>query len=276
MIFVTHGAISSYSSERMSHALCLPTSRAALCLQLRRKKFVSVAEAFVGMGDALTIDDATYAGLELALLARRYGHAVSWFVNGSHVENRIEYFPFQISSMLDNTRDGKYRFDGETWSLETAIDRRAFRKHIKCLYMRMKKQDEVTDLLERLADSLHTHAKSPERPLRTVGKADLARAVLAGVDLQNHGWSHLNPQTLSEEERAREVKQNDEYLAQFRRDIRPLFAPAFGQQVILSARAHFVLLANRSLPPDYKAGNVINRTPSFWQGPADNRRTVAG
>jgi peptidoglycan/xylan/chitin deacetylase (PgdA/CDA1 family) len=259
MIFVTHGVISPYSRERISHALCLPTSRAALHLRLRHTKYVSVVDAIVGKGDALTIDDATQAGLELAFLARRYGHAVTWFVNGHHVENRIEYFPFQISCMLDDTRETGCRFDGDTWNLDTTGGRRTFRRHIKQLYMQMRKQHEITDLIDRLADSLHTDSTNPESSLRTVGTSALAQAVLAGVDLQNHGWSHLNPQMFSDKERADDVKQNDEYLAQFRRANTPVFAPPFGQPVILSSLARVMLLADRSLAPHYEDGSVINR-----------------
>ena len=273
MIFVTHGVISPYSSDRISHGLCLPTSRAALHLQLRREKYVPLAQAIVGQGDALTVDDATYAGFELALLARCYGHAVSWFVNGSHVEDKIQYFPFQISCMLDETNVTECTFDGVTWNLGIKADRRALRARIKQTYMGMRSQDQITDLIDRLAVSLRSESTNAERALRTVTTTELARAVLAGVDLQNHGWSHLNPQVLTETERAAEIEQNDKYLALFRREITPVFAPAFGQRVLLPTPGHFILLANRSLVPDYKDGNVLNRGDLLLNSSHENRRT---
>ena len=259
MIYVTHGVVSSYRSERISHSLCLPTSRAARHLQLRRKKYVPLAQAIAGHGDALTVDDATYAGLELALLARRFGHAVSWFVNGSHVENKIQYFPFQISSMLDTTRAAECRFEGQTWNLVSIAGRRALRGHIKHLYMSMRSQSEIEALIDRLAVAVDTTCKDAEKALRTVGPEQLAQAVLAGVDLQNHGWGHLNPEVLSEEECRAELRQNEDYLSQFRRAITPVFAPPFGQRAVLDPAANFVLLANRNLSPDHKDGQVVNR-----------------
>ena len=273
MIFVSHGVVSPYSSDRISHGLCLPISRAALHLQLRREKYVPLAQAIVGQGDALTVDDATYAGLELVLLARRYGHAVSWFVNGSHVEHKIQYFPFQISCMLDETRLTECTFDGTAWNLDIKASRRAFRAHIKKMYMAMRSQDEITNLIDRLAQCLRSESTSPERALRTVTAAELARAVLAGVDLQNHGWSHLNPQLFTEAERAADINQNDEYLGLYRREITPVFAPAFGQRVLLTSPSHFLLLANRSLASDYKDGNVLNRGDLLLTSTHENRRT---
>jgi peptidoglycan/xylan/chitin deacetylase (PgdA/CDA1 family) len=273
MIFVTHGVISPYTCDRISHALCLPTSRAALHLQIRREKYVPLAQAIVGQGDALTVDDATYAGFELALLARRYGHAVSWFVNGSHVENKIQYFPFQISCMLDETTVTECVFDGAVWNLGIKASRRALRARIKQIYMRMRSQDEITDLIDKLAIWLRSESTNAEQALRTVTATELARAVLAGVDLQNHGWSHLNPQLLTETERAADIRQNDEYLALFRREITPVFAPAFGQRVLLPTPGHFMLLANRRLASAYKDGNVLNRGDLLLTSTHENRRT---
>jgi len=272
MIYVTHGIIASYRSERISHALCLPASRAQLHLQLRRKKYVPLAQAIAGGGDALTVDDATYAGLEMALLARRYGHAVSWFVNGSHVENRNEYFPFQISAMLDDTRATECGFDGQTWSLKTTADRRTLRAIIKHRYMQMRSLGEITQLIDKLADSVRCDSKDAESSLRTVGTAHLAQAVLAGVDLQNHGWSHLNPQVLSEEERAAEVMRNDEYLSQFRRTVTQVCAPPFGHCVMPVPPEYFVVLANRGLSPSYREGNTLNRTDLVLTATSRNKR----
>jgi peptidoglycan/xylan/chitin deacetylase (PgdA/CDA1 family) len=272
MIYVTHGMIASYNSKRISHSLCLPIPRARLHLQLRRKKYVPLAQAIAGDGDALTVDDATYAGLELALMARRCGHAVSWFVNGDHVENRIQYFPFQISCMLDDTRSTECRFGGQSWSLTTITDRRMLRARIKNRYMRMKSQSEIAGLIDELAESLGSDSKSAEPSLCTVGTTELEHAVLAGVELQNHGWGHLNPQVLSEQERAAEVRLNDEYLSQFRRTFVPVFAPPFGHCVTHATPEYLLLLANRGLAPSYRKGNILNRGDLVLTATAKNKR----
>jgi peptidoglycan/xylan/chitin deacetylase (PgdA/CDA1 family) len=260
MIYITHGTVPSWSSERISHALFLPELQIDRHLKQRRKKYVSLSQAFQGRGDALTIDDATHGALQLALAARRHGHAVSWFVNGSNIEDRVQYYPFQVSSMLDNTRARTCRFGGMTWNLPDLAARRALRLRIKETYMRMRSQDEIEALIDRLASSLHVDPAAMEKSLSTVGPGELAVAAMAGVELQNHSWSHINPQVISEAARTGEVIRNENYLSQFRKAVTRVFAPPFGQSVSLaSAPADFVLLANRGLHSSHRQGNLANR-----------------
>ena len=123
LIHLNHGVVPHWSNERISHALFLPEPLFVAHLLQRRTKYVPLAQALAGEGDALTIDDATYGGLHAALLALRHGHAVSWFVNGIHVERGLQYFPFQLSSLLDHTRRSDCVFDGQKWELRRASDR---------------------------------------------------------------------------------------------------------------------------------------------------------
>ena len=260
MIYITHGTVPSWSSERISHALFLPESQVDRHLRLRRKKYVPLWQALQGRGDALTIDDATYGALDLALAARRHGHAVSWFVNGSNIEDRLQYYPFQVSSMLDNTRARTCRFDGATWNLPDMAARRALRLRIKETYMKMRSQEQIDSLIARLASSLHVDPSAMEKSLSTVTPAEIAVAAMAGVELQNHSWNHINPQAISEPERTAQVIRNEEYLSQFRKAVTRVFAPPFGREVSLaSAPADYVLLANRGLHSSHRSGNLANR-----------------
>jgi peptidoglycan/xylan/chitin deacetylase (PgdA/CDA1 family) len=137
---------------------------------------------------------------------------VSWFVNGSNVEHGTQYYPFQLSSMLDRTRLSECQFADRSWELQTMAGRRALRLRIKQAYMRLRSQNEIEQLIQSLACSLRLDAAAMENSLATVGPAELAQAVVAGVDLQNHGWSHLNPQVSSERKRTAEVRQNEDHL----------------------------------------------------------------
>jgi peptidoglycan/xylan/chitin deacetylase (PgdA/CDA1 family) len=193
-------------------------------------------------------------------MARQYGHAVSWFVNGSNIEHGIQYYPFQLSCMVDGTRATECRFDGRTWNLRKTAGRRALRLRIKQVYMEMRSQHEIEELIHKLACRLNIDPAMMESSLTMVRPAELTLAVLADVDLQNHSWSHLNPQVFSEHERTADMLENEEYLAQFRQAIVRVFAPPFGHQVSLaSVPAHFVLLANRNLVSDHREGNLVNR-----------------
>jgi len=252
--------VPQWRPERISHALFHPDWLLALHLERRPAKYVSLAQALQGEGDALTIDDATYGGMRAALLALRYGHAVSWFVNGLHAAKGLPYFPFQLSALVDNTQRTDCSLDGCRWNLITPSDRRTFRQHLKGLYMRMSSAEEICELVERVAGSLEVSPGPLEQSLRTVTSADLALAANAGVDLQNHGWSHLNPLALSETERTVEAALNEDYLLRYRRNGIRVYAPPFGARVTLKSRvSDYILLADRNLRTGRISGGAFNR-----------------
>lgn len=260
LIYLTHGVVPHWSSERISHALFVPEWLFVLHLQQRCTKYVSLTQALAGEGDALTIDDATHGGLRAARLALRYGHAVSWFVNGIHVERALPYFPFQISSMIDDTRQSDCRFEGRTWELQSSAARRALRQYLKQLYMGMRGEEEIAQLVAAVSSSLGVDSAATEKALRSVTSADLAAAAAAGIDLQNHSWRHLNPLLLSDSERTAEAALNEDYLSQFRKATTRAYAPPFGEQVSLKSNVNdFVLLADRSLASGHRKGNIVNR-----------------
>jgi hypothetical protein len=260
VIYITHGVVPYWSSGRISHALLLPESQFTQHLRERRTKYVSISEALAGKGDALTVDDATYGSLKMALLARQYGHAVAWFVNGSNVEQGKQYFPYQLSWMLDESMGTECRFEGERWDMQVMAYRRALRFQIKAAYMRLQSQREIDQLVDKLAYCLSVDPAKMQRSLTTVSSADLTRAVAAGVDLQNHSWTHINPRLFSERERTAEVLRNEEFLSRYRESAVSVFAPPFGYHAsISSAPGHIVLLANRKLGSSYRDGNVVNR-----------------
>jgi hypothetical protein len=260
MIYISHGLVPNWCSGRISHALFLPERAVERHLQERKQKYVSISQAISGGGDALTVDDASYGGLRLALLARQFGHQVSWFVNGGYVEHGTQYYPFQLSSMLDDTRLSHCEFEGLTWDLQTIAGRRALRLRFKQIYMRLRSQKEIEALVDKVAGCLQTDPRRFENSLSTVTPAELAQAVLAGVDLQNHSWGHVNPQVLSERERTKGALRNEEYLSEYRQAITRVFAPPFGHHVSPAPfLSHFVLLADRNLISDHCEGNLVNR-----------------
>jgi hypothetical protein len=268
LIYFTHGVVSAWNSERISHGLMLSETILSRHLQQRAVKYVPLVEALAGKGDALTVDDASYAGLQATLLARQFGHAVSWFVNGMHVERGLPYFPFLLSWTLDETRKINCSFDGQFWNLNDQDDRRALRLRLKHSYMRMRSCDEIGELVEMFSGLLEVEPSTMEKPLSTVTSEDLEVAVAAGAELQNHGWTHLNPESLSARDLAAEIRLNEEYLSLFRRANISVFAPPFGHQVSLaSGIASCVLLADRGVSSDQRPGGIVNRSDLHLTSP---------
>ena len=260
MIYVTHGILPMCRAQHISHALLLPELSFERHLQRRSTKYVCLKQAMAGAGDALTIDDATHAGFQAAMLARRYGHAVSWFVNGANVEDGLPYFPFQLSCMLDHTQRSECLFEGRHWGLRSMADRRAFRFYLKQRYMGMRSQPEIEQLVGTVSISTGVDSSAMGRPLATITSAELTAAAAAGVDLQNHSWSHLNPQVLSERTVTEEVHLNEHYLSHFRNTNFRGFAPAFGKQVGLPyAVFDLMVLADRDSNSFHVNARVVNR-----------------
>ncbi len=260
MIYITHGVVSNWNPERISHGLMLSESAFTSHLEERNTKYVPLTEALLGRGDALTVDDATYAGLHAAQLARKHGHAVSWFVNGMNVERGIPYFPFLLSWMLDETKKPNCSFDGHRWNLTYQDDRRALRLRLKYCYMKMRSCQQIAELLAAFSDCLEVAPSTLDHALATVSSDDLELAVDSGVELRNHGWTHLNPLSLSKRELEAHVQRNDRYLARFRQLTTRIFAPPFGHRVdIASSVATHVLLADRNQASDQQTGNLVNR-----------------
>jgi hypothetical protein len=260
LIYFTHGAVDRWNGERISHGLMLSESVFTRHLQQRATKYVSLTDALAGKGDALTIDDATYAGLKAALLARKHGHAVSWFVNGMNVERRLPYFPFQLSWMLDQTRQTGCFFDRQNWDLTHKDHRRALRLRLKQNYMRMGSCEEIAEMVEAFSACVGVMCSTLDESLGTVTANELALAVDAGVELRNHGWAHLNPRTFSKRELTADVQRNDAYLASFGQPGARIFAPPFGRRVAVSFKvASCVLLADRSFASDRPHKSFVNR-----------------
>ena len=260
MILVTHGTIKDWNPYRISHALLQPEDLLITHFQKSQKKYVSLQDALAGRGDALTVDDGTFAALHCVMLARHYGHQVSWFINGKHIEENLSYFPFQLSCMVDSTSRDKCFFDGKIWMLNNLSSRRLLRYRFKQVYMGLTCQEDITQLIKTATEALSVTPDYMDWALKTVSRAELEIAVDAGVDLQNHSWDHLNPQTLSEQGVADGIRQNDEYLTSLRVTKIRCFAPPFGQQIeVQSTCVDRILLADRSLCPGPYSAIAVNR-----------------
>jgi peptidoglycan/xylan/chitin deacetylase (PgdA/CDA1 family) len=258
-----HGVVPHWCSDRISHSLFLPEEDFADYLGRRSAPFVPLELALRGKGDALTIDDATYGSLRAACLARDYGHAVTWFINGIHIEYGLPYFPFQLSSMIDDTKNTACSFDGRKWELHHIEGRRALRLRLKQLYMKIKILDEIDDLVEAVSECTDVDPSKMERALNTVSADCLSDAIAAGVDLQNHGWTHFNPNCFSRTEFVSDINANEEYLGRHRHSASRIYAPPYGEEVGIACAPDlfdYVLLSNRRMSPVNSFGNQVNRT----------------
>ncbi|MGP8231674.1 MAG: hypothetical protein ACLQL2_03285 [Methylovirgula sp.] len=72
-IYALHGVIDHVDTKLFSHRNMTAAGRVQAWLDTQHK-LVPLADALAGKGDALTIDDATVASAQAAMLARQRGH----------------------------------------------------------------------------------------------------------------------------------------------------------------------------------------------------------
>jgi|SRR5579863_1138297 peptidoglycan/xylan/chitin deacetylase (PgdA/CDA1 family) len=225
MIFISHGVLRKRDKRFISHAPMLDEQ--SYLAHLKGAYYVSLEDALRGLGDALTFDDGTYAALHGALLARRFGHPVSLFVNGWHVESHCPYFTYQLSAMLDSTSKTSCRLFDRTWSLKRVHDRRILRRALKEVYLRINSASGIGSLVDSVANELEVSSLAHD--LRTITERDIRNAVDAGVSLQCHGWTHLNPLLFSRARLRRESILNQEWIRGVTGKASSSYAPAFGR-----------------------------------------------
>lgn len=227
--------------------------------------FVPLTDALAGRGDALAIDDAVRGAGDAALLARRYGHAVSLFVNPGQVESGAPYAFNVLNALLDGLGnfDGRRRvFEGTVFGTSTVADRQTLRSKIKTRLCTITDERERLGYIEGLAAEWRVAHLDVPRHFQTLSRQDLAALRDVGVDLQNHGWSHTDHASLSSTDSAREVREGRAWLFQELGVEAAYFAVPFGEALPQPGSASscdiwFVLTEGRPAGP--VSPNVFNR-----------------
>ena len=175
-------------------------------------RFVPLPDALAGRGDALTVDDTTRAAADAALLARRHGHAVSLFVNPGQVELGAPYAFVMLYALIDGLNSRPREFEGQVFAMSTTAHRQALHGAIKGKLRRIADERARRDLLKTLAAEWGMARLEVPPHFSTLSRQDLVALRDAGVDLQNHGWTHTEPAMLSAMESDREVRDGRAWL----------------------------------------------------------------
>src|SRR5688572_10557560 len=104
-VFTLHGVAPDVNSRRSIYRNIADEAALSSILS-SRPQFVPLTAAVAGEGDALTVDDATRCSADAALLARRYGHAVTLFVNPDHVDPPRPHSFHLLSVLMDGIGTG--------------------------------------------------------------------------------------------------------------------------------------------------------------------------
>ena len=194
----------------------------------RRRAFVPLKEALAGNGDALTIDDATRASADAALLARQYGHHVTLFVNPGQVDPPRPYSFNLLAVLIDGVSTPSVEISGQRFPARTPADREAIRGRMKQQLRDIESEAERRSLVERLAAEWGNIRLDLPDFLATITKQELKQLRDEGVDIQNHGWSHACHRRLSTAESQSEIDLGKQWLLENLGVTADIFAVPFG------------------------------------------------
>lgn len=193
-----------------------------------RASYVSLADCLEGKGDALTVDDSTIASATAARLARQKGHQVTLFLNGYNIEESVPYFFSRLNAFLDATPLGDVDFEGRRFDLRTFAAKQQFRGVLKRRLAVMGSERDRQDYVTRVGERLQAENTAVPHFLCPISPADVRELVALGVDIQNHGWTHVRPAALSPDECARDIQAGRAWLRDFSPAPADLYAVPFG------------------------------------------------
>jgi len=194
-VYLLHGVVDDWTAWKQAHFNYAPADRFLAHLDERLTPYAAWAPNEPD-ADVLTIDDATQGGAEACMLARARGHHVIFFVNPFQVATSRPYAISMLDALIDARTVSSVAYAGETFPLTDTRGVRQFRKRVKQQLMVEDYEQSLSTIghVGGLLAALDLDVPSHARPLSL---RDLQRLREAGVQIENHGWSHLDIRTMS-------------------------------------------------------------------------------
>ena len=227
-----------------------------------QRQFVPLPDALAGRGEAFTIDDATRAGADAALLARRHGHAVSLFINPEQVDAGAPYAFVLLNVVLDRARGDGLEFEERMYPVSADAERQTLRRAVKASLQRIADESARRLMVTQLAGHWRVDDLSVPPHFATLTTRDLAALRDAGVDLQNHGWSHTHHAALSAAASDREVREGRTWLQRELGVDARYFAVPFGEALPPDGAAPACdvwFTSTHTMRAGFHGANVFNR-----------------
>jgi hypothetical protein len=260
-VLAMHGIVDTVDRHKFGYRNMIARDQ-FMRLLTERKQFVPLAEALRGRGTALTIDDGTAAAADAALLARECGHHVTLFVNPWECEEGRPYYFSYLSCLLDQTAEASISFRGQIYSL------RSFAKKSECrriAIQELRSQASVEDaygLIAEIRSKLPVENIVLPQHLRPLTKNELSSLAAAGVSIESHHWSHVDPIAQSLQEFAEQFDRARCWIANSF-GTGTYFAAPFGEftppeRLRCASKTTFFLLDSRK-PMGAVGPNLVNR-----------------
>ncbi len=249
-VFVLHGIVDHYVAGAAVHRNYVPREAFEAYLRSRAAPFAAW-DTGRREGDVLTVDDATRAGADACMTARRLGHEVMFFVNPFQIVSGQPYFFSLLDAIIDARTATAVEYRGEIHDLgPTGIQR--FRVAARDALM-VRRADQAYAAAAELTALLGADGAEVAAHDRPISLAELGALKDAGVRIENHGWSHVEISSLSDDEFAEHVTAGRDWLRRELSVDAALYAVPFGADDVPDHRRHWVgdgyFLASRRFPP---------------------------
>lgn len=139
----------------------------------------------------LTVDDSTLAGAHACISARKLGHEVIFFINPHQIITGNIYWFSLLNCLIDYRTVDAVVYNNQRFVLKEYTSICAFRKAVKKDIM-AKGPDQAFTYLNTLKDLLHPRPFSIPEHLQTINIEDLKLLIQEGVQIESHGWSHID------------------------------------------------------------------------------------
>lgn len=227
-VYCMHGVVHKKNEGLFIHRNMNDADAFVEHLRSRPAPYVSLQDARAGKGDALTIDDATYAACAAIRMAYEEGHHITWFVNPWNIQNRTPYAPALLNTLLDSITSDVLIWRGERYFVRTCDEKKIVRSRIRHSIQHLTPPDDA-DAVEICAQQNGVILALPEH-LNTVSKDEFLNVATRGSNLSisNHGWQHIHHEKLTSDKKRANIEKGRTWLHEVLRTDSPEFAVPFG------------------------------------------------
>jgi hypothetical protein len=259
LVHTFHGVLADWNGARLVDRLYVPRDAFLSRLEKSSTKYVKVQNC--GPSErALTVDDSTIAGAEACMIARRFGHEVTLFLNPHQIISQTPYFFTILNLAIDSIVSRARRSDPSVTLGSARL--RELRREARSRLMQLSGASLDAELLRFLAN---WKIEMPEvhREHRPIDMAMLARLVSAGVQIGNHGWSHTDIGCFTEAGLWNDILRAQQWLRTATGQPVELYAVPFGlatpPENVLERLSGLCLLVDPDRPVGELTPTLINR-----------------
>jgi|GEM_PF-1833334 len=192
-VLTTHGVIKNKNPESISQRNMIDFDVFSSHLKEKTFPYVSLKKALTGHGDALTLDDSTIACYEAALLARKYGHEVTFFINTAFLKEELLYTPSLVDYFIDTLKTETVRFIDQELPAKNLFEKKKVRIRIKYQLLPYSYQQQLEVLENLYNQNSMIFPRNLPHFYQTLTWTHIRELSELGVDIQNHGAWHTHP-----------------------------------------------------------------------------------